>query len=379
MGCVFFGGSSKSAHTRWPQLNEAVAGMNSPAPPILKTDFRRSSRRGVTRTAESAAPERWCAVHIVSRTLPVYRVAANADLPLEGLLTDYKQKSGVLPDSGMVFFANDQDVAGETMVKDLPQIAPNVVVLQAVPPQEAICVRVAAKLALEKNFWDQAQQGGAMSQQSFCTALQALQIPGCDPEQVWSLSMGNQPATDHATFLAHFSAFECLKSTMLRASTAEDSDVQGVTVISLSEPVPVGERMVGEVDCQGQRGFVTFSVGDTMYLQRTFSFLPPPPVELPNEDDSATVAAADQKIDDALGLEIREENAVPDAEHDKPKKGKSKGKGKTAGRPRLALTRVTQVLKDIRKLQASTTLLVPKACFQRLVREILEEVTHRLK
>ena len=144
--CVFFGvsGSSKSAHTRWPQLNEAVAGMNSPAPPRLKTppsrrrrrtespepDFRRSSRRGVTRTAESAAPERWCAVHIVSRTLPVYRVAANADLPLEGLLTDYKQKSGVLPDSGMVFFANDQDVAGETMVKDLPQIAPNVVVLQ---------------------------------------------------------------------------------------------------------------------------------------------------------------------------------------------------------------------------------------------------------
>ena len=286
----------------------------------------------------------------------------------------------MLPDSGMVFFANDQDVAGETMVKDLPQIAPNVVVLQAVPPQEAICVRVAAKLALEKNFWDQAQQGGAMSQQSFCTALQALQIPGCDPEQVWSLSMGNQPATDHATFLAHFSAFECFKSTMLRASTAEDSDVvtqlvQGVTVISLSEPVPVGERMVGEVDCQGQRGFVTFSVGDTMYLQRTFSFLPPPPVELPNEEDSATVAAEDQKIDDAIGLEIREENAVPDAEHDKPKKGKSKGKGKTAGRPRLALTRVTQVLKDIRKLQASTTLLVPKACFQRLVREILEEVT----
>ena len=41
----------------------------------------------------------------------------------------------------------------------------------------------------------------------------------------------------------------------------------------------------------------------------------------------------------------------------------------------MALTRVTQVLKDIRKLQASTTLLVPKACFQRLVREILEEVT----
>ena len=36
---------------------------------------------------------------------------------------------------------------------------------------------------------------------------------------------------------------------------------------------------------------------------------------------------------------------------------------------------MTQVLKDIRKLQASTTLLVPKACFQRLVREILEEVT----
>ena len=116
-----------------------------------------------------------------------------------------------------------------------------------------------------------------------------------------------------------------------------------------------------------------------MYLQRTFSFLPPPPVELPNEEDSATVAAEDQKIDDAIGLEIREENAVPNAEHDKPKKGKSKGKGKTAGRPRLALTRVTQVLKDIRKLQASTTLLVPKACFQRLVREILEEVTHRLK
>ena len=72
---VFFfwvSGSSKSAHTRWPQLNEAVAGMNSSAPPILKTppsrrrrrtespepDSRRSSRRGVTRTAESAAPER---------------------------------------------------------------------------------------------------------------------------------------------------------------------------------------------------------------------------------------------------------------------------------------------------------------------------------
>ena len=74
VGCVFFwvSGSSKSAHSRWPQLNEAVAGMNSPAPPILKTppsrrrrrtespepDSRRSSRRGVTRTAESAAPER---------------------------------------------------------------------------------------------------------------------------------------------------------------------------------------------------------------------------------------------------------------------------------------------------------------------------------
>ena len=71
-GLCFFGGSSKSAHTRWPQLNEAVAGMNSPAPPILKTppsrrrrrteppepDSRRSSRGGATRTAESAAPER---------------------------------------------------------------------------------------------------------------------------------------------------------------------------------------------------------------------------------------------------------------------------------------------------------------------------------
>jgi hypothetical protein len=84
--------------------------------------------------------------------------------------------------------------------------------------------------------------------------------------------------------------------------------------------------MVGEVDCQGQRGFVTFSVGDTMYLQRTFSFLPPPPVELSNEEDSATVAAEDQKIDDDIGLEIREENAVPDAEHDKPKKESPKAR-----------------------------------------------------
>ena len=353
--------------------------MNSPGAPTALTSPASAKKRKNPGTPDApkspqAASSAWCAAHIVSKTLSTYRRAVAPSLKLESVLLDYAKNLGLDRASQMLFFAHDHEVSGETLVKDLPQVAPRMIVLQAIPPHEAACVRVAARLAKQASFFSQAAPDGALTQEKFCAALASLDIPGCEPSNVWALSMGAQESVDHVQFLAHFSAFERVKSTALRRSADDSSDVvlqiqQGCTVVSLSEPIQVGEKLVGEIDCQGKKGFACFQAADQIFLQRTFEFCEPKAEALPTEDDAA-VAAEDRAIDDDLGIQVRDEEDGP--EDSPPTKGRGKAKPKQRGRPRVAKSRLALVEKDIQRLQSSTKLLVPKANFGRVVKDVLE-------
>lgn len=267
------------------------------------------------------------------------------------------------------FFAFDVELFPTSVVGECPRVNDRVVLVQAIPPQEAMCVRLAAQISDVSSFWDNAATEGVLSKQAFVQAVHALQIQDCDPEAVWNLSMGEAASADRAKFAEHFSTYECITETKLFATREPDSSVLcniivGASVTLLATPETAGHRLLGHVQTGERQGFVTLARDGTWLFKRSFAFQEPFPAELTFEGGEQEVQEEDKRIDDAVGVTERDEEQEELIE-------KAKGR---RGHPRVVKARMVQIEKDIKKLQNTTCLLIPKASFGRLVKECLETV-----
>ena len=336
--------------------------------PVASSTAAGSASLPTVLSSQPKASPPWCAVHIVSRTNPVYRVAVDRAQTFDSCFAEYKT---LYFGEGQeaAFFAFDVELFPTSVVGECPRVNDRVVLVQAIPPQEAMCVRLAAQISHVSSFWDHAATEGVLSKQAFVQAVHALQIQDCDPEAVWNLSMGEAASADRAKFAEHFSTYECITETKLFATREQDSSILcniivGASVTLLAPPELAGRRLLGHVQTGEHQGFVTLARDGTLLFQRSFAFQEPFPADLTFEGSEQEVQEEDKKIDDAVGVIEKDEEQEELIE-------KAKGR---RGRPRIAKSRVAQIEKDIQKLQNTTDFLIPRASFGRAVKECLDTV-----
>ena len=322
--------------------------------------------------SESTTPS-WCAVHIVSRTHPLYRAAVDRSQTFASVLAEYK-KCYLADRDEAAFFSCGVEIFPTSVIGECPRVTERMVLVQALLPQEAMCVRAAEQIAREPSFWDTAATEGVLSKEAFVEAVGALQIHDCDPVSVWSLSMGEATSADRQKFDEHFSTYECITETKLFATREADSPILcniivGAAVTLLEPPETIGHRLLGHVATCEHTGFVTLALSGTLLFQRSFAFLEPLPADLSIQATKEEVRGEDKMIDDAIGLTERDEEM-----EDAPSSTHKPTARKASGRPRLAQARIRRVQKDIERLQRTTDLLIPRSSFVRAVKESLDSV-----
>ena len=361
--------SSSTKRRKRRKRDQDDAGSNTEGPLLVSDPTAPSGAlASESRASPSPVPAReltgsspsWCAVHIVSRTHPLYRAAVDRSLTFDSVLAEYK-KCYLADRDEAAFFSCGVEIFPTSVIGECPRVTEHMVLVQALLPQEAMCVRAAERIAQEPSFWDTAATEGVLSKEAFVEAVGALQIHDCGPVSVWSLSMGEAPSADRQKFDEHFSTYECITETKLFATREADSPILcniivGAAVTLLGPPETIGHRLLGHVATCEHTGFVTLALSGTLLFQRSFAFLEPLPADLSVQATEEEVRGEDKIIDDA-----------PSSTH-KPKARKA------SGRPRLAQARIQRVQKDIERLQRTTDLLIPRSSFVRAVKESLDSV-----
>ena len=374
--------SSSTKRRKRRKRDQDDAGSNTEGPLLVSDPTAPSGAlASESRASPSPVPAReltgsspsWCAVHIVSRTHPLYRAAVDRSLTFDSVLAEYK-KCYLADRDEAAFFSCGVEIFPTSVIGECPRVTERMVLVQALLPQEAMCVRAAERIAQEPSFWDTAATEGVLSKEAFVEAVGALQIHDCDSVSVWSLSMGEAPSADRQKFDEHFSTYECITETKLFATREADSPILcniivGVAVTLLGPPETIGHRLLGHVATCEHTGFVTLALSGTLLFQRSFAFLEPLPADLSVQATEEEVRGEDKIIDDAVGVTERDEEM-----EDAPSSTNKPKARKASGCPRLAQARIQRVQKDIERLQRTTDLLIPRSSFVRAVKESLDSV-----
>ncbi|CAJ1330557.1 unnamed protein product, partial [Effrenium voratum] len=331
----------------------------------------------------------WCSLHIVTKTRPAYRRVYNPGETLGVVVKQYKVDIFGNADVPLAFFAQDQEVHESLMLAELPQAAPRVVVLTATLPSEARCIRMAQLLVDHPEFFQEHQQKGEITKLAFCQAIFALTGDvdlQMDPAGVWEMAVGSAAGMSQDTYQTTMCSYECQVDNATLTETVEhDSPVvakvnRGCCVQVQSKPVQQGDRVRAEAQCGSHTGWLTLAAGERQLFCRSFAFLERDAQDgVPEASDltqelSNVIDEQDGLIDEALGVQVKDEEDANVEQALPARKGKGKAKEGSRGGAAFGV-RKQMIEKDIARLQKTTNLLVPRAAFGRLVRELLDQLS----